>query len=238
MFKAWLQKKMQLLQVDDERRQWVSKTLGNLKTGSKLLDAGAGEQQYKIFCNHLDYQSQDFCQYDGKGNDMGLQTGNWNVDEIDIVCDITNIPVDENEYDAVLCTEVFEHIVSPVDALEEFRRILKPGGELILTAPFASLTHFAPFFYATGFSRYWYEHFLPKCGFEIVELVPNGDWFSVFRQEVARWPKLVSQSSKVKGGVAYLIAFLIIIALSLFKGKGSSTSDLSCFGWHCVARKL
>jgi 2-polyprenyl-3-methyl-5-hydroxy-6-metoxy-1,4-benzoquinol methylase len=43
-----------------------------------------------------------------------------------------------------MCVEVFEHLPEPIKAVEEFARLFKPGGYLILTAPFCSLTHFAP----------------------------------------------------------------------------------------------
>ena len=54
------------------RRKWVEKVLGDLSPGLRLLDAGAGEQQYKKFCGHLTYVSQDFAQYNGVGDSAGL----------------------------------------------------------------------------------------------------------------------------------------------------------------------
>jgi len=43
------------------REVWLKKTLKQIPTGSRILDAGAGEQQYKRFCTHLNYVAQDFC---------------------------------------------------------------------------------------------------------------------------------------------------------------------------------
>ena len=149
------------------RQRWVKKTLLNVPEGSRILDAGAGEQQYKQYCSHLNYVSQDFNEYDGHGDSVGLQTGVWDVSEIDIVSDILEIPEKDGSFDTIICTEVFEHIPDPTGALVEFNRLLRPGGVLILTAPFASLTHFAPYHFATGFSKYWYEHHFPKAGFAI-----------------------------------------------------------------------
>lgn len=56
------------------------------------------------------------------------------------------------------------------------------GDKLILTAPFASLVHMAPYHYCSGFSCYWYEYHLTLCGFEIVELTANGDCLTVTEQ--------------------------------------------------------
>ena len=48
------------------RVNWIEKTLKKIPAGSKILDAGAGEQQFKKFCKHLEYVSQDFAEYDPK----------------------------------------------------------------------------------------------------------------------------------------------------------------------------
>jgi SAM-dependent methyltransferase len=167
------------------RDTWVEKMLKELPAGARLLDAGAGECQYKKHCDHLKYVSQDVAIYDGKGA-VGLQTGTWDFSQIDIVSDITAIPEPDASFDAVLCTEVLEHLADPVRAVEEMARLLKIGGAFIITAPFWSLTHFAPYHYATGFNRYFYEHHLGRLGFEVTDMVPNGNFFECIGQEVRR----------------------------------------------------
>ena len=146
---------------EEFRNQWLARKLGEITSGLRLLDAGAGELRNKFLCAHLNYVSQDVCQYEGSGDGKGLHTGDWDTSNIDIVCDIVNIPEPDDSFDVILCSEVFEHLPDPLTALDEFSRLLKPGGKLIITAPFSSLVHFAPYHYATGFSRYWYEYHLP-----------------------------------------------------------------------------
>ena len=158
------------------REAWLKKTLSELTPGSSLLDAGAGECAYKKYCGHLRYVAQDLAKYDGTG-EVGLQMGDWDTSEIDIVSDIAAIALRDGSFDAVLCTEVLEHVRDPVAALKELTRVLRPGGTLIITAPFVSMTHFAPYHYATGFNRYFYETHLQRDGFEIIELVENGNFF-------------------------------------------------------------
>jgi hypothetical protein len=60
------------------REQWLEATLKSLPAGLTILDAGAGECPYKKWCSHLNYISQDFGQYDGKG-DEGLQMGSGTI---------------------------------------------------------------------------------------------------------------------------------------------------------------
>ena len=56
------------------RQAWLKKTLNALPEGARLLDAGAGELTNRLYCGHLDYVSQDFCQYQGvAGNAVAVK---------------------------------------------------------------------------------------------------------------------------------------------------------------------
>ncbi len=221
---------------EDSRQQWLNKTLKEIPPGFRLLDAGAGELRNKPLCAHLKYVSQDVCQYEGKGDAKGLQTGTWDTSKIDLVCDLLNIPEPDASFDAILCSEVFEHLPDALGALDEFSRLLKPGGKLITTAPFASLVHFAPYHYATGFGRYWYEYHLPIKNFDICELLPNGDWFTFARQEILRLPSMARRYGDWCWPFAYAVAGFALIYFML-RQNTRSADDVACFGWHCVASK-
>lgn len=221
---------------EENRNVWLKKTLSGLPQGIRILDAGAGELRNKPLCAHMSYVSQDFCQYDGGGSTAaGLQTGQWDTSRIDLIGDITAIPEPDAAFDAILCSEVLEHIPDPTKALDEFARLLKPSGKLILTAPFASLVHFAPYHYCSGFSRYWYEHHLTQRGFQIEELTPNGDWFAYCQQELMR----LGSMSRRYGDWSWPLAYVLgILGAIYFKVRGGRPADdLACFGWHCVAVK-
>ena len=222
---------------DENRQQWLKKVLTSLPQGARILDAGAGELRNQPLCSHLAYVSQDFCQYDGGESVLndGLQTGKWDTSRIDLVCDITSIPELDASFDVILCSEVLEHVPDPCKVLDEFARLLKSGGKLILTAPFASLVHFSPYHYCSGFSRYWYEYHLPHRGFHIEELTPNGDWFAYFHQELMRLGGMARRYGDWSWPLAYVFG---ILGTLYFKVRGGSKADdLACFGWHCIAVK-
>jgi len=178
------------------RENWIRQKLLGIPTGHTILDAGAGDQKHKWGCQHLKYVSQDFAKYDGKGDSKGLQTGVYNYGELDIVSDITKIPRADKFFDAILCSEVLEHIPHPELAIKEFSRLLTTGGTLLLTAPFCSLTHFAPYYYANGFSQYWYSVILLEHGFKIEDIQTYGNYFEYLAQEMHRLPHIISYNGK------------------------------------------
>ena len=61
----------------------------------------------------------------------------------DVVADITqyNSHIPDNNYDALLCTEVLEHVVDPFSAIRELRRIVKIGGHILFTTPLNARIH-------------------------------------------------------------------------------------------------
>jgi ubiquinone/menaquinone biosynthesis C-methylase UbiE len=218
---------------------WIAAQLRKLPKKNRLLDAGAGEQQYKKFADHLNYVSQDFAQYDGHGNKEGLQTGAWKNSDHNIISDITAIPEPNESFDAVLCTEVFEHLPNPPLALKEFARLLRPGGKLIMTVPFCSLTHFAPYHFYTGFNRYFFDHFFKELGLKLDELTYSGNYFEYLAQEIRRLPSMAELYSS---GVAFSpvekkAQSVLLRTLQDLAEHNKSSETLLSYGLHVVASK-
>jgi len=219
-----------------ERDSWLKKRLGSLPAGSTILDAGAGELGNKKYCTHLDYTSQDFGEFTGNDDKKVLQHSTWNATNVDILGDITDIPLPDESFDSILCSEVIEHVPDPILAIQELARLLKPGGKLIVTAPFGSLTHMAPYHYNTGFNRYWYEYHYPRFNLKIVEMTPSGDWFSLFLQEAQRLGSMERKMGSWIWPVAYGLSLAVTAYFWLRPNK--KAADLACFGYHTIATKL
>jgi len=220
------------------RVDWIASTLKKIPAGLTLLDAGAGESQFKKYCSHLNYIAQDFGQYTGEG-EAGLQTGSWDNSKLDIVSDITAIPLENASVDAIMCTEVFEHIPDAVAAVKEFGRLVKPNGYLLITAPFASLTHFAPYHFASGFNRYFYEKHLPDNGFVIEDLQMNGNYFEYLAQENRRIKRVAMQYAGKKINILDKIFIHgVLWTLQRLSKKGNRSSELLSYGVHVFARKI
>jgi 2-polyprenyl-3-methyl-5-hydroxy-6-metoxy-1,4-benzoquinol methylase len=222
---------------ESERTKWIEETLKKIPSGLTILDAGAGERQFKKFCSHLNYIAQDFGKYEGTG-EIGLQTGSWNNKNLDIVSDITCIPLQNHSLDAIMCTEVLEHVPDPIAAIKEFNRLIKPSGYLLLTAPFVSLTHFAPYHFATGLSRFFYEKYLPENDFIIEELILNGNYFEFLAQETRRIKSVAAKYTGERLNIFQkAIIHLNLWILQNLSQKDRGSKELLCYGIHVFARK-
>ncbi len=169
------------------RDEFVKEQASLLPRGTKILDVGAGKTPYRHLFEHCNYYAQDFAQHAGSTEGPMAEKNSWFYGKLDYVCDAISIPVEDESFDAILCTEVIEHVTHPGSVLQEISRILKPGGKLILTAPLTSGLHQEPHHYFGGFTPYYYNNRLTDFGFASINVTPNGGFFSFHSQESQRF---------------------------------------------------
>ena len=216
-----------------ERDEFVIRELSGLRPGAALLDAGSGNQRYRPYCAHLEYRAQDFGKFTTDLKKIygyeDLELADYQYGALDYVGDIWNIDENPATFDAILCTEVFEHIPFPIETVKEFNRLLKPGGRLILTAPCNSLRHMDPYFFYPGFSDRWFEKILTENGFVIQKMDAVGDYFRWLAMALASTARAQSFIAKIM----LLPAFLYYYS----KKKTERSVDALCIGYHIVADK-
>src|SRR5260221_1193881 len=176
------------------RDAWVAGIAQRLAPGTRILDVGAGECRYRSLFAHCQYQAQDFAQY--KGTAKGLLKQNWSYEKLDFWCDATSIPTPDGSFDAVLCTEVLEHVPEPIKVLQEIGRILRSGGTAFISAPLGSGLHQQPYHYYGGYTPYFYRKFLTEFGFTTITVEPNGGFFRLLLQEINRGLGIVKYSGR------------------------------------------
>ena len=137
--------------------------------GAFLLDAGAGHRPYRALLYHTDYQSCDFLPVlEEVGGDTGI--------DHTFYCDLENIPKADTTYNVIICNQVLEHMKRPGQAIAEFYRVLKPGGQLYVTVPQCFGVHMSPYNYFNfldGGLRFLFE----EAGFRVVSIEPMGGIF-------------------------------------------------------------
>lgn len=221
----------------ERRREWVARLAASLPAGSRVLDVGAGVGQYRHFFSHCDYRAHDF----------GLEpatAGQYTA--LDYQSDITAIPVSDGSFDAVLCTEVLEHVPEPIAAVREMARILRPEGRLMISAPLGSHLHQEPYHFYGGYTPYWYERFLPAAGCEVQSIEANGGFFSFFGQEAQRFSAYLRPSQTRHLGLArsslLSVVWLITLpACEILPALGAldrlGLERIATVGYHVVAVK-
>jgi SAM-dependent methyltransferase len=225
-----------------KRNEWIKKQAGSLSENSRVLDAGAGSCPYRSLFSHCDYKTQDFINLE----DEQLSYGKYG--NIDYVCDISNIPVGDSSFDAVLCSEVLEHVPDPVSVIKEFARILKPGGKLILTAPLGSGLHQEPFHFYGGYTEFWYDKYLSEAGYGEIIVEANGGSLQACGQESMRFIQL-SRPFKMKMPllvellwlpvwlVMTPLMFLLVPYISYLLNKYDKNKNFT-IGYHVTAKRL
>ncbi len=104
---------------------------------------------------------------------------------IDVVLDVASkLPFADESFDTVFCCSVLEHVPRPWEALSEIRRILAPGGTLIISLPFILHLHDVPHDYYR-FSGYGAEYLAHEAGFEIQKVAINGGFFHLVLNPVS-----------------------------------------------------
>jgi SAM-dependent methyltransferase len=126
----------------------------------KILNAGAGHRDISNLVNG-ELFNQDI--------PHGLHNG-----LIHIYSPLHEIPKPDGFFDVIICNAVLEHVINPDEVIQEFARVCKPGGILLLAVPFLQPEHKDP----TDYQRYTADglsNLINKFGFdvEIVEAVHN-----------------------------------------------------------------
>lgn len=209
------------------RDEWLARQANNLANGSKVLDIGAGGCPHREKFNHCEYSTQDFVQL----SDSQIQNQEG-YGKIDFVSDILDIPVPDQSYDVILCSEVIEHVPDPVSAIKEFSRILKPGGSLLITAPLQSGLHQEPYHFYGGFTKYWYKKFLTDNNFTELNIEPNGSLHTTyFALGSTVFKSFLEVMVENRNLIHKLVAF---ISLVIFSPIFLILNPIFCFLWESI----
>jgi SAM-dependent methyltransferase len=131
-----------------------------LHAKGKILDIGCGNKPYKnFFKNYESYIGCDIIQS--------------SKNEVDVICNATSIPLENEQFDTVFSTQTIEHVFEHDQMLNEAFRLLKNGGKIIVSGPMNWRHHEEPYDFFR-FTKYGLQGVLEKAGFEVLEIKPNG----------------------------------------------------------------
>lgn len=199
------------------------KKCGQYITG-RALDLGAGEfDRYRQHFIAKEYIRMDI----------------QHRENIDLVGSADNIPVVDESFDAVVCTQVFEHLKHPQKSAQEIFRVLKPGGFVLITAPQMNELHEEPndFF---RYTSYGLISIFESIGFKTITLDQRGGFFATIAQAEIRY--MIDLFSLYKHPIvgrvfAPLCALYGKFAIFLDSHDKSVANRKHAIGWCAVFKK-
>jgi SAM-dependent methyltransferase len=138
---------------------------------AKILDVGCGSKPYKkLFANN---------------HYVGLEIrGGGHADkdkQADIFYDGEVFPLTDSSFDAILCTQVIQHVLNTEKLISESSRVLKNGGEILITAPFLYPEHETPFDFRR-LTRFGFKKILEENGFTDIKISETTGFFGAVGQ--------------------------------------------------------
>ncbi len=217
--------------------RFVESVAKSLPTGSSILDAGAGESVYKKHFSH--------CKY--KAIDLAVGESRWNYANLDYVGPLHDMPIENDVFDAVLCTQVLEHLEWPRESVKEMHRVLKHGGKLYMTVPMAHSEHQIPYDFFR-YTSYGLESICKHAGFHNIEINPFGGLWVRWAYELPRGlsifpsdglrekkPNIFGIALLPAKAVAYFLVRMLQMVFLWLDSFDKKKDDP--FGWACVATK-
>lgn len=141
-----------------------------------VLDVGCGHQPYRSLLTAAP----------GVDRYVGLDLPPTRYQRPDVVWEGTAMPLRTSSVDSAVATELLEHVPDPLPLLREVRRVLRPGGRLLLTVPFLWPLHDVPDD-ELRYTPFRLERILGDAGFTDVSLRAMGGWDASLAQLLGLW---------------------------------------------------
>lgn len=174
---AWIKERAEVNTY--KLKQFVQESAAQIPTEGWVLDAGAGEGRFQQYFAHTRYV----------GVDVAIGSTDWDYSNLDVIADLMNLPFPFSTFDAVVCTQVLEHVPEPSRVLREIARVLKPGGRLYLSAPQSWHQHQKPYDYYR-YTSFGLRYLVEQSGLSVESIQPLGGyfWFLSFQlQNLIYW---------------------------------------------------
>ena len=184
------------------------------KIKGDVLDLGCGSKPYEsIFINANKYV----------GVDLEISGHNHFDSKVDYFYDGITIPFPDNSFDSVVCFETFEHIFNLNEVFTEISRVTRPGGLLLVSAPFVWEEHEIPYDFAR-YSSYGLAHIINGHSYNILDSMKTTTYVLTVGQLFINYiAQYVLPRGRVLGKIFQILVIfplnLIVLSINLILPK-------------------
>lgn len=141
-----------------------------------VLDLGCADGSISI--GYLDYGAKHIIGVDIDPVAIAKAQEKYTTDKSEFhLSSVESIPLEDNSVDTILCYDVFEHVEKPETILKEVRRVLKPGGQM-LVATWGWKHPFAPHLWSTMPVPWAHVFVSEKTLLRTCQRVYESDWYT------------------------------------------------------------
>lgn len=180
------------------RRLWRGISTLSKQARGRVLDVGCGSKPYAALFSGCEAYV---------GVDVPVSGHNHKTSKVDVFFDGATLPFADSSHDSVVSFEVLEHVPDLTGMLREIGRVLRPGGVILTTIPFAWDEHEQPYDFRRLTSFGAVREFA-AAGFEQIEVTKLGNHVEAIGQLAAAyvWQNLATRQPLVR---IFVLAFLI-----------------------------
>ncbi|MBI5562228.1 MAG: class I SAM-dependent methyltransferase [Deltaproteobacteria bacterium] len=208
----------------------IGEFASGLAPGAVVIDVGAGSGHYRGLFPGMRYVAVD----------MGLEQKSRKG--LDVAADVRALPFGDACADAAVCIEVMEHVFDAGALLAEIKRVLRPGGRLLLTTPLCLGEHMQPYDYFR-YTRYGLEKTVSASGLQLVKVEPRGGYFVFLAFHLRKFPEYLSSSSRRPGMAGKALkrllnpVFTYLIPFVLLRFDRLDARKETTIGFVCLVEK-
>lgn len=177
-----------------------------------------------------------------RGKFMPSKTEKWIFADLDqelhpdVICNVEKMQFENDSFDTIKATQLFEHVENPENGIRECYRVLKKGGHFIISAPFIYPIHADPYDFQRWTDTKW-KNILTETGFEIEEFYDIGKYFTVLIDMFKNFNQSLPSILRYIGYIFYpLYSLLIQLDKTNFVLRNNRLNKYTA-GYFIIAKK-
>ena len=194
-----------------------------------LLDVGCGKMPYKKYI----LENSQITKYIGLDIEQAID---YKGEKPDFTWNGIKMPFEDNSFNTIFATEVFEHVPVLENTLSEIFRVLKKGGELFFTVPYLWTLHEVPND-ECRYTPFALERHFKNVGFSEIEIKALGGWNASLAQMLGLWVRRKPMSNRTRNIFSLILKPIIKVLIKRDIDPSSFNEGTMITGLYGIVKK-